>query len=387
MISVIGGLVLAAAASTPPPVAEMRGLWVVRTGLVSAQAVDEVVAEAKRGGFNAVFVQVRGRGDAFYASRLVPRSELLRGQPSSFDPLAYLLRRARAEGLQVHAWVNVLLTAGFGVPLPADHVVVRHPEWMMVPHGSAVAADRTPRGALAALVERGRDADAEGFYLSPSAPGAAAHLEAVVQELVRSYALDGIHLDFIRYPSAEYDYSRAALEGFADGRRGELLARAEADPEGFAEYRRRTLDAMVGRLSRAARAARPGLVVSAAVVPDQAQALYHRYQDWPSWMAAGWLDAVCPMAYTPDTRLFRAQLEQARARVGGGARLWAGVGAYRLPVDGIVEKIRAAREAGASGVLLFSHESLGGLDLDRLRAEVFAAAAGDGGARAEGRAQ
>jgi uncharacterized lipoprotein YddW (UPF0748 family) len=82
-------------------------------------------------------VQVRGRGDAFYASRVVERSELLRGQPADFDPLGRLLARARERGLQVHAWVNVLLTAHFGLPLPPGHVAVRHPDWLMVPREAA----------------------------------------------------------------------------------------------------------------------------------------------------------------------------------------------------------------------------------------------------------
>src|ERR1700730_12547548 len=97
-----------------PPSAEMRGLWVVRTALTSAASVDRVVADAERAGFNALFVQVRGRGDAFYRSELVPRSEILAPQPLDFDPLARLMERARARGLQVHAWMNVLLCAGFG---------------------------------------------------------------------------------------------------------------------------------------------------------------------------------------------------------------------------------------------------------------------------------
>jgi uncharacterized lipoprotein YddW (UPF0748 family) len=234
-----------------------------------------------------------------------------------------------------------------------------------------------PRSALPALIERYRgETDAEGLYLSPSAPGAAVHLEGVVAELVRDYAVDGLHLDFIRYPGPEYDWSLPALEGFrARSGRADLLAGPDLDPEGWGTYRRTALDALAARLGRAARAARPGVVISAAVVPDQAQALYHRYQSWPSWVERGLVDAVCPMAYTPDTRIFRAQLEQARARLGPAALVWAGVGAYRLDVDGVIEKVRAAREVGASGVVLFSHESLAPADFDRLRDAAFSAPA------------
>jgi uncharacterized lipoprotein YddW (UPF0748 family) len=346
---------------------EMRGLWVVRTALTRPESVDRVVDDAARGGFTALFVQVRGRGDAFYASRIVPRSELLRGQPAAFDPLQRTIERARSRGLQVHAWVNVLLTAGFGQKLPAGHVVARHPEWLMVPKGAANAVLRQPSRA-AELVQAYRDEDTEGFYLSPSAPGVAEHLDSVVREVVAAYPVDGLHLDFIRYPSAEYDYSRAALAPFARAKGVPLLAAPAFAPEGWEDHRRAALDALAERLSRSARAARPGIVVSAAVVPDEAQAVHHRFQDWPTWVARGILDAICPMAYTPDSRLFLAQVEQIEARVRGAVPVWAGVGAYRLPFDDVIEKMRLARAAGAEGVVLFSHESVASWDMDRLRA-------------------
>ena len=46
-------------------------------------------------------------------------------------------------------------------------------------------------------------------------------------------------------------------------------------------------------------------MLSAAVVPDEAAALNHKFQNWPVWVKESLLDAVCPMAYTPDSRIFR----------------------------------------------------------------------------------
>ena len=204
-----------AAAAAPAP-AELRGLWVVRTALVSPQAVDQAVDDAAAAGMNALFVQVRGRGDAFYRSTLAARSPLLERQPRDFDPFARLLARARAKGLQVHAWVNVLLAAHFGQPLPRGHVLLKHPEWAMVPKSAATAAlvAAGPR-RLQLIMEAGRaEGDVEGYYLSPAIPAVGDHLEGVVRELVRSYPVDGLHLDFIRYPGPSFDYSRSALEGF-----------------------------------------------------------------------------------------------------------------------------------------------------------------------------
>lgn len=367
----------AARGAAAPP--ELKGLWVVRTALLSPDTVDRVVDDAFRGGFNALFVQVRGRGDAFYTSRVVARSSLLANQPAAFDPLARLLDRARLRGLEVHAWVNVLLTAHFGLALPPGHVLRLHPEWMMVPKSVARAGLSARPADLFRLVGQAAraDNDVEGYYISPSAPPVAAHLEQVVRELALSYPLDGLHLDFIRYPGPDYDYSRAALEGFhkANPKSGDLLSGPARDPQAWDAYRRAALTSLVHRLTATVRAANPRLRISAAVAPDEAQAVSQRFQDWPRWLAEGLLDAICPMAYTPDSRIFRAQIENAVSRSRPKPAVWAGIGAYRLTVEGTVEKIRLARQAGAAGIVVFSHESLGRADMDQLRAQVFSRAA------------
>jgi uncharacterized lipoprotein YddW (UPF0748 family) len=370
-VSALLALAVPAAAS---PAGELRGLWVVRTALVSPESVDRVVDEAAAAGFNALFVQVRGRGDAFYSSRLVPRSILLERQPRDFDPLARLVHRARARHLQVHAWINVLLVAHFGQPLPRGHVLERHPEWIMVPRSVAREAfEASPRRRLQLVEWAGRrEGDVEGYYLSPSVPEAVDHLERVVRELVRSYRIDGLHLDFIRYPGPDWDHSRAALVAFrrVHGTRA-LLGGPDRDAFGWAEYRRRTVTALASRLADAARVERPGIVLSAAVTPDEAQAVHHKFQDWPGWLSSGILSALCPMAYTPDSRVFIEQVEHALARAGGRQPVWAGIGAYRLDVEGIVEKVQLARRAGAGGVVLFSNESLSPADWERLGREAF----------------
>jgi uncharacterized lipoprotein YddW (UPF0748 family) len=387
----LASLLLLAAATAPPPAPapapsttappplrppeEMRGVWVVRTALTSPAAVDAAVEEAARAGANALFIQVRGRGDAFYDSQLVERSELLARQPAGFDPFQRAIEEARARGLAVHAWFNVLLVANFSQRLSPGHVLSRHPEWAMQPRRAARRAfTADPRG-LPWLAKETRDPeDVEGQYLSPSAPGVADHLEAAVRELMRRYPVDGFHLDFIRYPSRDYDYSRSALEGFARTlvAPGDPVTAPDRNVAAWDEYRRSVLTQLAVRLAGAARAERRGVVVSAAVVPDEATAISQKFQDWPDWGVRRIVDALCPMAYSADSRVFRQQVEQARARVGDRAPVWAGVGAYRLDTGGIIEKVRLAREAGAAGSVLFSHESLEGQDLARLRREAWA---------------
>jgi len=376
------GLVPAAGAG------EVRGEWVVRTALLTPQDVDRAVEQAAEAGLDTLFVQVRGRGDAFYRSQLVPRSPLLSRTAADFDPLARVLARARARGMKVHAWINVLLVAHLANDLPPGHVVRVHPEWLMVPEDAArqaLGASGAQRVALIRAAAR-NDGDVEGLYLSPLAPGVTEHLEAVVQELLSRYRVDGVHFDFIRYPNRAYDHSPDALRAFRVRLMGsDLLAAPRREPEAWSLHLRLALTGLARRLAAAARQARPGTLVSAAVVPDLTTALEQKFQDWPTWLASGVLDGVCPMSYSPEKRIFDRQVRAARALAGPGNHLWPGIGAYRLTTAEIAARIQAARSLGADGFVLFSHESLAERDRARLRAVIEQGASGTHDARTVGR--
>jgi uncharacterized lipoprotein YddW (UPF0748 family) len=362
-----------------PTSAETRGLWVLRHTLSSEDHIRAMVRTAQAGGFNTLLVQVRGRGEALYRSAIEPRAAELDGQPAEFDPLAVTIEVAHRAGLRVHAWINVDLVAGSAtLPRSRDHIASRHPEWLMVPRDLAATELRTDVHSPAYLGQlmrwtRAASDRVEGLYLSPIPSGAQAYTASVVHELVSRYALDGVHLDYARYPDDGFDYSAIALAEFRANRlaatsladRQRLDARVASDPliwtktfpQGWASFRRDRLTALVSRLALDARATRPGLIVSVAVSPSAEEARASRFQDWPLWASTGSLDVVCPMAYATDLASFNAQVTGARASA-GRVPVWIGVGAYLLPVADASAHVRAARSVGAAGILVFSYDSL-----------------------------
>ncbi|RPI50841.1 MAG: hypothetical protein EHM55_20390, partial [Acidobacteria bacterium] len=202
-----------------PAAAEVRAMWVQRGSLASPKTILAAVEMARKGGFNTLIVQVRGRGDAFYHSRHEPRSPVLAKQPGSFDPLELMLSTAHGAGLEVHAWVNVNLVSDAQVPAARRHLVHTHPEWLMVPRTLAADLARLNPKSPAYLRRLSEYAKAnsdrvEGLFLSPVHKGAVDHTIRVVADIVSRYDLDGIHLDYIRFPSDEFDYSAAVLNDF-----------------------------------------------------------------------------------------------------------------------------------------------------------------------------
>lgn len=358
--------------------AEVRALWVQRSSMTSPLAIRSLVQAAKGAGFNTLLVQVRGRGDAYYRSRFEPRAVALSKQLPSFDPLATALAEGHAAGLRVHAWMNVNLIADAAPPALSDHLVHTHPEWLMVPRELAVEmSDIEPRSSeyLRRLSRYASDHSdrIEGLYLSPIQPAVVDHTVRVIDEVADRYPVDGIHLDYIRFPSAEFDYGPAALSQFhaylqplltADERRqyeqrarGEPLFYTQMFPQRWQDFRQERLTALVTRLRTAVKARRPKAALSAAVVPGVDEAATNRLQDWKTWLERGLLDAVCPMAYTTDPAVFRAQIAGVK-RLAGTRPVWAGIGAFQLSALETILNIRAARQLGAQGVILFSYDNL-----------------------------
>jgi uncharacterized lipoprotein YddW (UPF0748 family) len=360
---------------------EVRGLWVVRWTMSSEQQVREMVAAAAGAGFNTLIVQVRGRADAYYRSALEPRAEGLVGPPD-FDPLATAIEEGHRRGMAVHAWVNTHLVWGPAeLPRSPEHLVHAHPDWLAVPRTLARELNGTdPRSPryVAALSRYAADRPetVEGLFTSPSHPDVRARVRAVWADLVARYDLDGMHFDYIRFPSPDFDYSAGALERFRDWaiprvpavRAAELDRAALSDPLAWAsglprdwdEFRREQITSLVREIYREVKAVRPELVVSAAVVPDRRAAQDLRFQDWERWVAEGILDVAVPMVYTASTDQFTDQLSSARRVVGSRDRVWAGVGAYLNTLDGTIAKIDAARGLDAGGVVLFSYDWLTG---------------------------
>ena len=61
-----------------------RYLWVVRTALIAEKNIDEMIQFATLNRINNIIVQVRGRGDAYYNSKIVSKSNLIKNK--EFDP-------------------------------------------------------------------------------------------------------------------------------------------------------------------------------------------------------------------------------------------------------------------------------------------------------------
>ena len=293
-----------------------KALWVVRDRITTRTAIEDLLAQSVSWNIRDLVVQVRGRGDAYYTSALEPRAEAL--IDPTLDPLADLVRGGAAVGVRIHAWANgtfVWSDPDGALPKSSSHIVNAHPEWLLRPNGVKYL---DPVGG----------SDWEGIYIDPTHPSARSHTVAVFEDIVRRYPVEGFHHDYIRYPQVTY-------------------ARTPDDHAAITDLVRET--------SRRLRAARPGIVISAAVFPDPTVARERVLQRWPEWAAEQLIDLVCPMAYRTDTAEVARLLGAARAAA-PTTRMWGGLMAYAGQPLLARDQVRAARDAGCDGVILFAYD-------------------------------
>ena len=351
-------------------------LWVPCEGqarvLDVAERSEALIRVARELGVTDLFIQVVRGGRAWYRATIPDDEPYRRARESSGgeDPLARLIASAQRHDLRVHAWVNVLTLA------------TRRETALFERLGrEAVQVDRFGRSLLdypdleiPYPERRWLRMGTRKLWVDPAAPGVVETLEALVEELLRGYPdLNGLHLDYIRYPDVlppspgssfgvglDFGYGAASRKRFR--RETGLTApfgRETRHGRRWDTWRRERVDEVVRRLAATARGARPGLQLSAAVGAYADRSYLSLFQDWRHWLDAAWLDFAVPMAYTRDDRLL-GYLAHSALRGPNGDRVWLGLGTWLFAKrpSAARRQLEQARALGAPGIAFFSYDAL-----------------------------
>lgn len=332
----------------------VQAMWVARFHYRFRDDIETFMANCAALGCNTVYWQVRGEGTVSYPSQLEPWSREYDFQHPGFDPLAVAVDAAHRHGLRIEAYINVMPGWKGKEPPPPNldppQLYHAHPEWFM--HDAK--GYRQPLG---------------DFYviLNPCLPEVREHIVAVVTEILANYAVDGIHLDYVRYawdesPNAKQAYPR-------DPRTVRLYHQAtgkhpDDDPTAWTQWRARQLTRLVGQIRRAVNRARPGASLTAAVWRDPTRGYNEYLQNAVAWLRTGLLDGAAPMAYSDDPALFTDEIASYRQLV-QPARVIPGVGLYKHTQPDTLQAQMGYCATTGGAFALFSYESLFPTHADR----------------------
>jgi len=295
VVVVAAAHVVASAANGP----SLRAMWLSPSAMSSLTNIRRAITTALAGGFDAI---------------VAPVPVGTRTDSNAFDAGTEALREARERGLGAHLSVSVNLAAGVNeLPAERDHVMYRHPEWLMVPRQLAPELLKIEQRSPAYLGRITRwtrvNADrVDGVYVSPLDPAAVTYLVDAVTAAVGRYAADGVYLDAIDFPGSDFDYSRHAMDLFRTRMRAVMsiaerarldsieaidpFAYAEEFPDEWREYREAALTTLFERLKLALSTIKPALSIAIGARADAEASLRQHFQPWGAWLARGIVDRV-----------------------------------------------------------------------------------------------
>ena len=334
--------------SNEPPSTEVRAVWLTtnygldwprnRTSQESQKReLITILDSLKKHNFNTVLFQARARGEVFYNSNIEPLSSIIVSGGygnEKFDPLAFAIEESHKRGLECHAWLVTY-------PLGGD----RHVRSL----GSKSITKKEPT-----ITKKFKNE----WFLDPGNPRTDDYLLTIVEEIVSKYDVDGIHMDYIRYPDNRGQFPD-------DG-----LYRIHGKGKSKSDWRRDNITRFVAKLYNKVKELKPWVQVSSAPL-GRYRTLNDRgrgwtahetvFQDAGKWMEMGIHDALYPMMYYKD-ELFYPYLDDwilnCHNRI-----LVPGLGAYQMielkwPLNDITDQVDYSRHKNVQGQAYFRTENV-----------------------------
>jgi len=312
---------------------EFRGVW-NHSGLgLFPGNWDKTCRVLAQSGITAVFPNVLWAGMAHYPSKYAAQSD---DSKQLGDQLAQCVSAAHRAGLEVHAWK-----------------VCWNLEW-----ADKGFIEKMRRQGRLQKNNRGETVN----WLCPSDPANVAFELNAIREAASRYDLDGIHLDYIRYPDVNTCFCPGCRQRYEawSGRTvknwpRDVLSGKLADT--YSTWRSRQITEFMRAVRNETKKINMKIKLSAAVYPKYPECSRSIGQDWGVWLREGLVDFVCPMDYFPDVSAFNEMLAHRNALRKYGKNIYPGIGATLTngDLDGgvFLGQLSALRRYGAGGFMLF----------------------------------
>ncbi|MDF5727847.1 MAG: family 10 glycosylhydrolase [Rhizonema sp. PD38] len=337
---------------------EIRAMWLDRGTIVRAgseQRLAQIFDRMAQAGVNTVFFETINAGYTIYPSQIAPQQNPL---SHGWDPLAAAVKLAHERGMELHAWVwtfaagnkrhNEILNLN---PDYLGPVLANHPDW----------ADYDNRGQTISLGQ------SKPFF-DPANLQVRQYLLSLYEEIVTRYKVDGLQLDYIRYPFQ--NSAQGVTYGYGKAARAQFQQLTGVDPvnisptqqdlwQKWTEFRTQQVDSFVAQVSQQLRQKQPNLILSVAVFPlPELERIQKIQQHWEVWAQRGDVDIIVPMTYAQDTLSFeRLAQPWLTTRQLGSTLLVPGIRLLSMPTLGTFDQIQQVRDSAVSGYALFAAEN------------------------------
>lgn len=346
-------LSLAFAQAMPVRLVESRSIWLDRGTIVSCQnamGMAALFSKLKKAGINVVYFETNNAGFTMFPSKVSTQNP----QTTSWNPLACAISEAHKRGMELHAW---FWTFNVGNTFH-NPIITQEPDYP-----GPVLSTRDFAWALSSQSGSFVPPKQHEFWIDPSCADGRKFIKDLITEVVNNFDVDGIQLDYIRYPfngkGGEMGYDFMGRINFERDTHLCLDRLDEKTRKAWINWKANQVSSLVQDVSRTMRAIKPNLKISAAVYAmprDQRMNLIQ--QDWELWVANGWVDTLNPMTYVVKGFDLQKMAGYVKTSIDSKAMVLPGLFIKDLDTAGFVEQLDISRNLGALGNTMFAAAQL-----------------------------
>ena len=340
---------LAFAQAMPVRPVEARSVWLDRGTIVSTKNPEGMAAlfdRLKSAGINVVYFETNNAGFAMFPSKVTAQNPETLG----WDPLGSAVQEARKHGMEIHAWFWIFTVGN----VRHNPIIGKGPEYP-----GPVLNKYDFNWALASANGSLVPPSQFEFWLDPSSPECRKYILSLIAETTNRYEVDGIQLDYIRYPfnnrPNEMGFNWLSRIRFEQETGLNLDDLTDETRQVFIAWKTHQVNQMVKEVSTYLRANKPNLRISAAVYAfPRRLRLNAIQQEWETWVANGWVDTLNPMTYAHTTKKLSLMADYCRESTADKALVYPGLAIRQVDTAGLIEQMDTARITGTLGTTMFA---------------------------------
>ena len=322
------------------PLHEVRAVWLATIGGIDwprtkatdnastelqKQELTQILDRLQKANINMVLLQTRVRGTTIYPSDIEPWDDCMTGKfgrDPGYDPLRFAIDECHKRGMELHAWL---------VCIPLGTVQKQRA------YGRQSITKRNPE-----LCKR----VGSEVFMQPAQSGTADYIASICKEIADRYDVDGISLDYIRYPEKTYRFTDRCTPN----------------------ERRENINRIVKRVHDMVKPLKPWVKLSSSPIGKFRDLSRYSstgwncydavWQDAQRWLHEGWQDMLFPMMYFQGDHFYPFLFDWLEH--GSGRPVAPGLGIYfldpregRWKLNDVRAQIHTARNAGIGGVCLY----------------------------------
>lgn len=372
---------------------EFKGVW-LRPSERNVYEIRKTLDNIQKTGIKEIFLETYFHGYTIYPSKVMKEYGLTVQNPKflMYDPLKAYIDEAHKRGMKIHIWFESFYIGNTPPSYDDKSILSKYPSW-----GNKNLANYDSKTYVRHKTEH------NGYFLDPANPEVTTFLTELINEIANKYDIDGINLDYTRYPNSQnkdvpsYKYSNWGYTEFA---RKEFTDLYEVDPveieydtimwNKWDEYRREKIHNYVKQIHDALKEPEiitdengmiyedkkentKDILLTAVIFPNYEVCLETKQQNWAKWSRENLIDGVTPLILTSDNELFHKILKDVKNRLSNKTKVYTGlfVGFLEAEPEDLLRQISVSRSLKSEGIILFDWAHLPVKYQNALRYRVF----------------